>query len=384
MNPELTAIGIAEIDSVLARIKEHTADWLQSRRVPDTPFGHFSFSERAYADDELNAATGALELWVMLGLPLKEEQRREAVAHLRSYQDPDTGLVRDPTWKGRQRRENRHQLEKGDTFFTMTAACALEALGSTFLHPVAYLKELDGDTLAAQINLLGGAHSPFVMGDCAPLVRLNERLGIPSAAGQWRALMDMLEEKQDPLTGLWSDGKVSPPYTPYINRAFHFMRTTWNVVNHPYRFPERIIDTCLAAAWDPDYYSWERGFACNDLDLALMLYSSSRWTSHRCDDVAEWALKRLPSIIGVQKPDGGFSFRHESAMTEHAGIAMSPGEPEGDMWGTLMYLVTVKMMVELGYDGKTAPWSFNQVHAVPKANRPQLDCSSVVGRGPHW
>ena len=67
-------------------------------------------------------------------------------------------------------------------------------------------------------------------------------------------------------------------------------------------------------------------------------------------------------MLSVQKPEGGFSFYHETAMTDHAGLNMSIGAYEADTWGTLMYLGTLKMMVELGYPGLTAPWAFSHVH----------------------
>ncbi len=360
-----TPIPADEWTGRLDEIKSRAADWLDRRQVAGQPFGHFQLCAHAEVADELNAATGALELWVLLGLPLTDEQREQAVAHLQSFQNPATGLVIDSSWSIRQIKSNPRQSIDGDTFFSMTAVSALEALGATFLHPVRFLAQLSPEQLLKQTDLLAGAHTPAAIGDYAALIRTNQALNVPGADAQWEAVCRNLQERQDPVTGLWPAGEPGP-LTPWVNRAFHLLRSTWNHAGEWFRGAEAMAAACLRAADDPSYYSWQTGYACNDLDLAHVLYSARCFTGLPRDEVARWAQARLPLILSVQKPDGGFSFFHDAAMVDHGGLRMSPGLAEGDTWGTLMYLGTIKMMVELGYPGLTVPWAFSQVHKVPE------------------
>ncbi|NCN42336.1 hypothetical protein GW916_13930 [bacterium] len=360
------ALNSEQLATRLKQIRQTVGSWLQERQVEGKPYGVFQLCAGAYAKEgELNGSTGALELWVMLGLPLSMEQRESAIRTLKGYQNPDSGLVFDSSWTQRQANPQAKDPQEGDSFFTMTTSSALRALGSRFDYPVRYLSELTPDHLIERTQIGVGAHNPFALGDFGELVGLNIQLSVPGASDQWNRLLTYLAENQDPETGLWPVGKIVPPYTRHINRSFHLMRTTWNTCNYPYPRAERIIDTCLQAADDTQFYDWTNGFACNDLDLAVMLYSAAQWTKHRREEVGQWAQRRLPLVLAVQKEDGGFSFFHDRAMEDHAGIAMSPGYQEGDTWGTLMYMGTIKMMVELGYPRVIVPWNFSQVHRVP-------------------
>ena len=69
-------------------------------------------------------------------------------------------------------------------------------------------------------------------------------------------------------------------------------------------------------------------------------------------------------ILDIHKPDGGFSFFHDRAMDRHCHLAISSGDAEGDLWGTLMYLGTIKLMVKMGYPELDVPWGFSKVHHV--------------------
>jgi len=51
-------------------------------------------------------------------------------------------------------------------------------------------------------------------------------------------------------------------------------------------------------------------------------------------------------------------------MAQHGFITVSSGEAEGDLWGTLMYLGTIRMMVRLGYPELDVPWGISRVHHV--------------------
>jgi hypothetical protein len=52
-------------------------------------------------------------------------------------------------------------------------------------------------------------------------------------------------------------------------------------------------------------------------------------------------------------------------MVKHNGINMSKGLFESDMWGTIMYLGTIKMMYKLIDRNIHVPWNYSQVHRIP-------------------
>lgn len=357
-----TPLTAAKLEAALGEIRDGVISWLSRRRIKNG--AGFNFCENALAPVEVNATTCGVELWMMLGLPLSAAERKSWVEHLQSFQNLHTGLVLDPSWQGRQANPNPSQLLEGDTFFTMTGAAALEALGAGFRHPIDYLAKLDAGTLAQRTDLLCGAHNPYGVADYGRLILENRRLGVAGADEQWHWLSRFLHEHQDRASGLWPLGRVTKPLTPFINLSFHLLRSAWNLTNEPYSFPERMIDSCLAACEDDRFYGWENGYACNDLDLAVVAYSASRWTNHRAEELRQWAIRNLPLILSVRKRDGGFSFYHERAMEAHGGIRMSDGGCESDAWGTLMYLGTIKMMAALAWPGVSVPWGFSRVHPI--------------------
>jgi hypothetical protein len=347
----------------LETVRLRVEAFLKSRQTPGRPFGHFNQCAHAYADDELSALCVALELWKMLGLPLSREDLDYAIARMVAMQDSESGLVTDPTWDGRKQPEPIEGVGTGDSFFTRSAMCAVRAWGKQLPVPVSYLARETSDSLLRKVLWQRGGHHPWSIGDLAVLLLHNRELEVPGADELHAAVCAETLRRQDPTTGLWPAGEEA--LTPSINLSFHTIKFTINVMNKPLQHAEKIIDSCLAACRDPRFYSWENGYACNDLDIAHVLYCASRWSSHRKKEIGQWAREQIPVILSIQKPDGGFSFYHERAMDHHYLLQVSPSEQEGDLWGTLMYMGTLLMMVKLGFPELPVPWITSEVHKVP-------------------
>lgn len=351
--------------SILDRLAADASAFVQARQTLGKPFGHFNQCAHAFADDELSALCVALELWKMLGLPLADADVERVACRFAAAQHPQTGLIIDPSWEGRMAEEGADKLCGGDSFFTRSAVCALRAWGQQLAAPVAYLRGVAGEDFAQRIIWNRGGHHPWSIGDLAVLLLHNKSLQVPGADRLFEELLRLSAAQQDPDTGLWLADDSAQALTPSINLTFHTLKFTYNVMNRPLQHAERIVDSCLAACRDARFYAWETGYACNDLDLALVLYSAPHYTNHRREEAAEWARERLPMILSIQKPDGGFSFYHDRAMDKHYLLDVSPSHPEGDLWGTLMYLGTIRMMTRIGYPQLTVPWSASEVHRVP-------------------
>lgn len=165
----------------LFALKAEVGGWLDKRRCPDEPFGRFSFCEGAMAPYELNASTGGIELWVMLGLPMDKEHKQQATAVLQEYQQPENGLVYDPAWEGRYIGCDRETARKTSFFFTMTAASALEALKTTYRYPIRYLTESSPDELVSKTTLTNAVGGPYGIGNYGTLLRVNAKRGDQSA-----------------------------------------------------------------------------------------------------------------------------------------------------------------------------------------------------------
>lgn len=353
-----------EIEIAIGKIRKGAIQFLRSRRsCPDTPV-LFSHCAHGYAEYEVNATHGALELWKVLGLPMVGKTLDAFVAYYNSLQREGDGLLEDPGWKSRLLKPAIY--DEGLVFFTRGGIAALKAWGKGLERPITYPLGLSTKQMLERMKWEQGAADPFFFGNLGVILMHNATLGVKGAKGQWESYLRLARELQDEESGLWIQPRGSRTrWTPHINRTFHIIKFIYNLQNRPIPRADRIIDTCLLAKDDQDYYSWEKGFACNDLDLALVLYSASRWTSHRRSEVARWARERLPMLLSVQKSDGGFSFYHDKAMDEHLMLRISPSKAESDMWGTLMYMGAINMMVAMGYPRIDRPWGFSVVHAVP-------------------
>lgn len=365
----------SEIEERLGDVCRKAQIFLRARQVEGTPFGHFNLCASAYAADELSGATTGIELWKMLRLPVDEKDLSAAHDYLSSLQ-MESGLLHDPAWGGRVLDAYPGLSGAGDSFFTRSAIAALKAWGLRLERPILYLREQPIEAILAQIKFDRGGHDPYSIGDLAVLIDHNAALGVAGAEALQDGFLQIIRARQDMASGLWVEPMEERsrihaedgPWTPHINRTFHTIKFTYNEQNAPLPHADRMIDYCLRAKDDADYYSWETGYACNELDLPLVLYSASRWVEHRREEIAQWARERLPMILSNQKPDGGFSFSHEAAQDRHFMLEISPGNREGDLWGTVMYLGAIKMMTHLGYPGVDVPWDFSRVHAVPKGS----------------
>jgi hypothetical protein len=349
----------------LQHIHSEAVRFVKSRQSPGMPFGNFNQCRNAFAVSDFSARCTGLELWKALDLPFQKDALEEAFRSLRAFQDQYSGLVCIPEWIQQETYRSFMHTWNGDSFFTRSAVCTLNAWETDPLdHPVAYLRRLKPAEIPQSVHWERGGHHPFSIGDIVVLIRHNQRLGIPSASRQLEVFLKEIEKRQDPETGLWLADDTKSSLTPSINLTFHTIKFSYNADRRPLPYEERIIDSCLHACRDREQYGWKTGYACNDLDLALVLYSALRHTDYRREEAAEWARDTLPMILDIQKPDGGFSFYHEKAMDRHFLLKVSPGHKEGDLWGTLMYLGTIWMMTRIAYPELPIPWNPSEVHRI--------------------
>ncbi len=200
--------------ALLQSLRNDAIRFLKSRQTSGKPFGHFSQCAHAFASDELSALTVALELWKMLGIPLPDSDLTYVHKRIQSMQHPDTGLLIDPAWHGRLSDEGAYMPTTGDSFFTRSAVCALEAWDLHLKRPVAYLQQLTPNEWLPCILWGRGGHDPFALGDLAVLLKHNRSLGVSGAAELHDSFLEAVAAKQDPATGLWINGDPADALFP--------------------------------------------------------------------------------------------------------------------------------------------------------------------------
>jgi hypothetical protein len=156
------------------------------------------------------------------------------------------------------------------------------------------------------------------------------------------AILKELDSLHDPDSGSWFKGK--PSMEQIINGAMKLI-TGYTIIGKPFRYPEKLIDTCLTAIND------EHG--CNHADIIYVLYQCSRMTSYRHQEIIDFARRRLDMIHPFHRTDGGFSFFPDKAQTNYYGVTMSKGLSESDVHGTTLFVWTLTMIGEiLGFNSE--------------------------------
>lgn len=116
-------------------------------------------------------------------------------------------------------------------------------------------------------------------------------------------ILDYLDERQDPVSGLWhpENGRNdrNAVYAAYHWFPFYFWR------NRAPRFIPQIVDTTLGIQL-ADGYFLPGGGACEDLDAVHTLVMMGLLSDHRASDVRASLLNCARAIIKDQHPDGGF------------------------------------------------------------------------------
>jgi len=145
-------------------------------------------------------------------------------------------------------------------------------------------------------------------------------------------ILGQLDNLQDETTGSWFVD--DPPIPQKVNAAMKIL-LIYDLIAMRFRWPERLIDLCLAAANEND--------ACHAVDIIYVLHQCSRWTSHRRGDIRAFAERKLDFIRNHVKSDGAFSFFPDRTGTDYYGLRVARGLPESDIHGThlLVWLTTL-------------------------------------------
>jgi len=268
---------------------------------------HGSFTDKPGATASNRAWCDAVEIAGMFGSVPEQCARSELITRLRSMQDPTTGLF--PEACGR----NEKLLDLRDhqgLYNVLAAGYALEVLGSAPEHPVRAVERLSGDRLAEALDGLDWTNQAWAAGDwldgVATAFYVNRRhfdMRVPL-----ETLFGWLNLNVDPISGLWGqptrdDGRRQP-----VNGFYRLSRGTYAQFGVPLPHPVEVIDSVLAHTRDQQFFSDQRGNACDVLDVIYPLWLCGWQSGHRRHEAQSWAADQLRRIVAGWQTRRGFSF----------------------------------------------------------------------------
>jgi hypothetical protein len=342
-------------DQWLSDLRNSVWQWLLSLSVPSHP-GWIRFcSNGALLEPGEKSGLGisclALKTCVMLGLAsrLPDNDLRDWALHIKSFQTPEGRYVsffedpavlaiadRNTGWFKRDVATRRAE--------TRQACATLLSIGETPAHPISYLPKTPGE-VRDYFRVLdwtqpwsAGSHA----GHLLFFYGLNAKVFGESQAAE--ALLPVtfseIDRLQDPETGSWYSRRPGPEQI--VNGAMKIL-TGYAFLDKPFRYPERLIDTCLAVANDKH--------GCSNADVIYVLHQCARHTSHRKHEIEGYFQRRIKAIERFRRTDGAFSFFAGGAQTHYYGVPVSRGLPVSDVHGTTLFVWTLVMIGDLlGYN----------------------------------
>jgi len=235
------------------------------------------------------------------------DQKQGLVEYIQQHQVPDSGLFGDGEFRSSELSNHpATYLYLQHTYFSLNA---LDALGEQPRYSIKWVEQFKVlDYMRGWFD--GGPwsnpwlHSNHFMFVLAFLQHLHQRDRDDKALEAYDSILDYLDDRQDPETGLWQpDGGRNDRNAVYA--AYHFYPFYFWRSRSP-RHIELIIDTALGIQRQDGFY-YPGGGACEDLDAAHALIMMTLLSDHRCEEVKASLMRCARAILDSQNEDGGFA-----------------------------------------------------------------------------
>jgi prenyltransferase beta subunit len=341
----------------IENIRKQTLNFIENMRLKNEPYGRY-----AYAPSQTKPVLYA-SLYAVLTRhlyndlsTLTNEEKKEWAEYIKSFQSDD-GWFRDPEI-------DCELAESADWWgwrhMTAHAIMALGCLGvvaekqfsilekfkeKDFIEP--WFEELHIEkTLSPKMN----AHLPSYL--VVLLQYARDFQGAKWANVPIQKIIDLLNERIDPITGCWCTGNGQKELiNEGVKIAYHF----WIFYFYDtlrIKFPERAIDSVLST--QNSYGGFNNGIinssACDDIDSIEPLCRFKNISKYREADIEKALFLSIPWILANMNNDGGFVFQRGRGFT-YGHRKMYSGFNESNMFATWFRTLS------LAYIGKTLPGS---------------------------
>lgn len=224
--------------------------------------------------NEYGCADAANILYTIGKFPNTSEKREAWIKALQDFQNPQTGLFKEPT----------HH------FIHTTAHCvaALELFDAKPLYPMTELKKYaDKEGLYNLLENLDWENAPWPQSHQGAGIYASMVL-TDSVDDKWEEdYFAWLWDNADPETGLWKKGAVKEGNAPVYHSmggGFHYLFNL-EYKHMPLRYPEKMIDTCIELYENHQIGSnFAKAINFIELDWVYCITRASRQTPHRFDD----------------------------------------------------------------------------------------------------
>ena len=238
--------------------------------------------DRKMGLNEYGCADAANILYTINDFVEEPEKRKGWIQTLQDFQNPQTGLFQEPT----------HH------FIHTTAHCisALELFDAKPRYPLyALQKYTEKEGLYDLLENLEWTTRPWPESHRGAGIYASLKLS-NSVGLEWeRDYFKWLWENEDPETGFWKKGTIENAEVTlhhFMGGSFHYL-FNMEYARQPLRYPERLIDTCLALyengqigdekGYKPDKFGKYIGFL--EIDWVYCLTRAGRQTTYRHDDI---------------------------------------------------------------------------------------------------
>jgi carbonic anhydrase/acetyltransferase-like protein (isoleucine patch superfamily) len=316
----------------LARFADHARSQAVNLldRCWEQPSVEGRFVDRPGARPTVRAWCDAVEIAdLLLASAPPQRSAEDIAAHLRSLQDPKTGLVpeydADPG--------NVDLDDASGLYHILCVGYALELLNSSFAAPIQAVADVSAEELLRRLDALPWDDGAWTAGSwidafSTGLLRNKVDFGL-SGAGE--ALFGWLSTRADRWHGMWGRPDPRAGWLQVVNGFYRLTRGTHAQFGVPLPYPERAIDTVLAHAADPRFVVT----ACNVLDVIHPLWLCARQTLYRRPDGAAWARAQLDAALGRWHDGAGFAF----APADGTEAQRVPGLQGTEMWLAIVWLL---------------------------------------------
>lgn len=290
---------------------------------------------------------------LLLGGPPEQVDATDHANLLRSWQDPDTGLVGELGADGRPATPDATILDPDTGYHVLCVGYALDLLGSEFAHPLRTFAEASAADVVAGLERQDWANGAWSAGHwidgLGTALHWNTRRGVPNAPGALEALFGWLLTNSDPGSGMWGRAGGAEGLLQVVNGYYRATRGTFSQYGQPVPHARRVVDTVLAHARDARYFAPVRQNACNVLDVVHPLWLT-RDSGYRGEEVADLARRLLTDAVSYWVPGRGFGFQAPHPTTASV-AATTPSLQGTEMWLAIIWYLAdlVGLSDELGY-----------------------------------